>query len=58
LHRKLDRDCGFLKVDELPKEQTGVRITSLDYEGDESDEELKLQDNDVKVLTDALQKST
>lgn len=58
LHRKVARDCTFLAVDELPKEQSGVKIEKLDYEGDVSDEEIKLSDNDVKQLTDGLKNST
>ena len=58
LHRKLERDCNFLKVDELPKEKSGVEIRSLDYEGDSSDDEKKLTDDDVKRLADALANSS
>ena len=43
---------------ELPKEQSGVKIESLDYRGDESDEEAQLNDKDVQNLADALKNSS
>ena len=54
LHKKLDRDIRFLLQNEVPMEPSGERIEKLDYEGDSSDEEKQLNDDDVAKLSKAL----
>ena len=57
LHKKLERDIRFLEQNEVPMETSGVRIEKLDYDGDSSDEEKRLNDDDVRNLADALIKN-
>lgn len=57
LHKKLERDIRFLEQNEVPMETSGVRIEKLDYDGDSSDEEKRLNDDDVRNLADALMKN-
>ena len=57
LHKKLERDIRFLEQNEVPMESSGVRIEKLDYDGDSSDEEKRLNDDDVRNLADALMKN-
>ena len=54
LHRNVERDIRFLLQNEVPMETSGVRIDKLDYEGDSSDDEKRLNDDDVAKLSKAL----
>lgn len=54
LHKKVERDIRFLLQNEVPMEPSGVRIEKLDYEGDSSDDEKRLNDDDVAKLSQAL----
>lgn len=54
LHRAVERDIRFLLQNEVPMEASGVRIDKLDYEGDSSDDEKRLNDDDVAKLSKAL----
>lgn len=54
LHRNVERDIRFLLQNEVPMESSGVRIDKLDYEGDSSDDEKRLNDDDVAKLSKAL----
>lgn len=56
LKTNLHRDITFLEQNLVPMEPSGLKIEKLDYEGDSSDGE-KLNDEDVRNLTDALLKN-
>ena len=53
LKTNLHRDITFLEQNLVPMEPSGLKIEKLDYEGDSDDGE-KLNDEDVRNLTDAL----
>ena len=57
LHKKVERDIRFLLENEVPMLPSGVRIDKLDYEGDSSDDEKRLGDDDVAKLSAALCKN-
>jgi|SaaInl0LU_22_DNA_1037365.scaffolds.fasta_scaffold171780_1 hypothetical protein len=56
LKEKLLRDIDYLKTDQVPMEQSGLKVEKLDYEC-ESDGEEKLNDDDVMALSAALLKN-
>lgn len=56
LKTNLHRDITFLEQNLVPMEPSGLKIEKLDYEGDSDDGE-KLNDEDVRSLTDALLKN-
>lgn len=56
LKEKLLRDIEYLKTDQIPMEQSGLKVEKLDYEA-ESDGEDKLTDDDVMALSAALLKN-
>ena len=55
---KLQRDVKFLAVNQIPMEASGVKIEKLDYEGDSSDDDNKLGDEDVRKLVDSIKNNT
>ena len=58
VHMKLHRDVKFLANNAIPMEASGVRIDKLDYEGDSSDDEKRLCDEDVRQLVDSIKNNT
>ena len=54
LHKCIERDIRFLFQNEVPMEPSGIRVEKLDYEGDSSDDEKRLNDDDVAKLSKAL----
>lgn len=58
VHYKLQRDVKFLAVNQIPMEASGLRIEKLDYEGDSSDDEKRIGDEDVRLLVDSIKGNT
>lgn len=48
---RFQRDLPFLRQDQVPKEESGLEVTKLSYEGEENE---KLTDQDVADLAEAL----
>ena len=42
----------------MPQKSSGERLDKLDYEGESSDEECRLGDEDIRLLVNALKKNS
>lgn len=52
-----ERDLLYLNQNLVPMEPSGLKIDKLDYEGSSDDEDERLDDSHVELLTEALMKN-
>ena len=54
VHKNLERDISFLKINKVPQLESGLNIKKLNYEGSSENTDEMLTDDHVQTLTEAL----